>query len=243
MLKRTLFIMLTVFCFGIAPVAGAKNTQKDVKKKNPRQQIVSQLSQELEDLNEKVLAAYQLQKDVLNSKNLVVALNTANVHEKPKLKSKIVFKAHKGDTFGIVSQLGDFYQIKFNQGEIEKTGWIAVSDTKNRGLFKKMYESIIQSMIRLQARYQDSPYIYISGFTINVNIPPSVSINIDFRQQDSQSGGEGAFRVEISFYFPRGVQPPIANVAAVSSRANDNFYHFFKGWCLLKRPHFLWRLF
>ena len=44
------------------------------------------------------------------------------------------------------------------------------------------YEGIINKMRALKIKYDKNPYIRITGFDINIGIPPSVSVAIEFKK-------------------------------------------------------------
>lgn len=45
-----------------------------------------------------------------------------------------------------------------------------------------VYESIISRMRALERRYENNPYIRVAGFSINIGVPPSVTISIEFKK-------------------------------------------------------------
>ncbi len=47
---------------------------------------------------------------------------------------------------------------------------------------KDVYELIIYKMRALKLKYENNPYIRITGFSINIGIPPSVTVAMEFKK-------------------------------------------------------------
>lgn len=48
---------------------------------------------------------------------------------------------------------------------------------------QSIFNSIINKMQALQKQYKNNPYIKIIGFSINIGIPPSVTVSLEFTAQ------------------------------------------------------------
>lgn len=68
--------------------------------------------------------------------------------------------------------------VKMN-GKAEK---LSNSDKTYATKMQSIFNSIIKEMQVLQKQYKNNPYVKISGFAINVGIPPSVSVSLEFKK-------------------------------------------------------------
>lgn len=56
------------------------------------------------------------------------------------------------------------------------------TDMPNKNQTQDTYEMIIKKMYSLEKKYENNPYVRISGFDINIGFPPSVTISIEFKK-------------------------------------------------------------
>lgn len=48
--------------------------------------------------------------------------------------------------------------------------------------FNIMFEKIIKEIRDIKIKYEDNPYVSIKGFDINIGIPPSVTVALEFKK-------------------------------------------------------------
>lgn len=75
-----------------------------------------------------------------------------------------------------------------------------------------LYRILAEKATRMHDSYKNNSYIEVSGFTVNVGISPSVSVNFEFKNSSGRSSGAARARLPRSrrFHSPVLVDPPRA---------------------------------
>jgi uncharacterized protein YgiM (DUF1202 family) len=109
-------------------------------------------------------------------------------------QAKAVTKVPAGATFDVIDRAGEWYAVKLDKPtQGLTTAWVKAADAtrepqkraesdqvKQTSMADQIYEQITKSVTSIRDRYKDNPYVRVSGFTVNVAIPPSVTISFDF---------------------------------------------------------------
>jgi len=45
-----------------------------------------------------------------------------------------------------------------------------------------VFEEIVEQASKMKDKYKNNPYVSVTGFSVNVGVPPSMSINIEFKK-------------------------------------------------------------
>ncbi|HEX4045504.1 MAG TPA: hypothetical protein VHZ76_07560 [Gammaproteobacteria bacterium] len=147
--------MMLILCLLMVVLAPA------VAQNNELQNSVKDISAELALINQQIVNAYQAQQNETQ-----LASNKVQVQQSSSgfvLKIPIVFQS------GVVASMDQTGQEKRPPKGIPK------EQTQD------VYEIIINKMRALKMKYENNPYIRIVGFDINIGIPPSVTISIEFK--------------------------------------------------------------
>ena len=110
--------------------------------------------------------------------------------------------ATMGESFKVVDKVNDWYAVAFDKpvGNFY-TGWMnaaegvpAYTDYTAYGIVKPVggevitepvrdtiFRSLTETVTKLRDKYRDNPYFFVKGFSIEVGIPPSVSVDFEFR--------------------------------------------------------------
>ncbi|MDR7009601.1 SH3 domain-containing protein [Paraburkholderia strydomiana] len=104
----------------------------------------------------------------------------------------------KGGKYRVVDKVGDWYAVELN-GPLARvnTGWVNAADVSPIKMAAgidvpvnspaapstaAVYDVIVQKASQLKEKYRNNPYLSVTGFTVNVGIPPSVGMNFEFRK-------------------------------------------------------------
>ena len=105
-----------------------------------------------------------------------------------------LFMATPGQTFQVVDKASDWYAIRLAQPvQGYSSGWVSAADVVPTNSFGKepakassvaedVFRKLTEQASRLRDTYRNNPYIAVSDFAVNVGVPPSVSINFEFKK-------------------------------------------------------------
>lgn len=106
----------------------------------------------------------------------------------------------RGEKFLVLDKADDWYAVKLPQPvEGHMTGWVNASDvivekavdasltgqvvaTPSRAVAEDVFRMLTERAGRIRDAYKDNPYVSVSGFTVNVGVPPSVGVNFEFKK-------------------------------------------------------------
>ncbi len=159
MKKRLIAYFLIILPISIS--AQTKNLQDSIK----------DLSADLVSINQQIVKIYQIQKNEAQS-----PFNSTQTQQ-------ISDATSHGSTLSPASTneplMADIYHPELLKNKNQRTE--EMGDTQqNKNL--DIYNKIIYKMRELKKKYQNHPYIKITGFDINIGIPPSVTISIEFKK-------------------------------------------------------------
>lgn len=104
--------------------------------------------------------------------------------------SGVLTKLPEGKTLPVVDKVGEWYAVQLDNGPGEfKSGWIqsgaVVPETfslaAQQTLAADAYQKIMDKIQRLKEKYSSNPYVRITGFSVDITLPPAVSIAFEFK--------------------------------------------------------------
>jgi hypothetical protein len=164
--------------------------------------VTDKLARDLAALQAKIQtiqATQELAEKILSVKQLLVTSDNAKVLNGADADASKEFSAKKGDIFSVLDRANNFYAVAADNG---KTGWITagsvkpiarlvkVNDTsypatpsaqENSGMTERIFKALTEQAVQFRDSYKDNQYMYVSGFTVHVGIPPSVDLAFTFR--------------------------------------------------------------
>lgn len=112
-------------------------------------------------------------------------------------KAAPLLKAKLNQIFPVIDKAGDWYAVKIpeNIGGVS-SGWIQAADVvpipsafpstpqpfQASSVADSIYRELTQRAVRFRDAYRNNPYISVTGFSVNVGVPPSVSISFEFKK-------------------------------------------------------------
>lgn len=105
---------------------------------------------------------------------------------------KLIGQLETGQSVEVVDRVGDSYAI-FTKNPAGKkiTGWVEASDVKPATKTpdfsaNSATELMIQKLGQLYQKYKNNPYVTVTGFSVEIGIPPSVTIEFAPKESASQ---------------------------------------------------------
>jgi len=120
-------------------------------------------------------------------------------NEKGKLRTgadysaPILMNASKGALYKVIDKVGNWYAVALPKPkEGIESAWVSTTDVTplispvqtgyaKQSIIEKMYEKIMESVKKIRDKYQNNPYVSVSGFSIDIGMPPSVSVSFKFK--------------------------------------------------------------
>jgi len=126
---------------------------------------VKDISSELASINQEIADAYQVEQDETQS------------------VSNVQFQYTDINSLQMNIPIGSLKNASAVLNHKIKTKPKSTSPkTVSKKQTEDMYEMIINKMYALKKKYDNNPYVRISGFDVNIGIPPSVTVSIEFKK-------------------------------------------------------------
>jgi len=104
----------------------------------------------------------------------------------------VVINLSEGKVLPIVDKVGEWYAVGLDQPNTEfKAGWVhasaVVPETYSfqtqqvQSASDTMYQRIMDKVKRLREKYQNNPYVRVTGFSVDISVLPAVSISFEFK--------------------------------------------------------------
>ena len=148
--------------------------------------------------------------EVWNAKaatDVTVSKHETKIFTGANSNAAVLTKATQGESFPVVDKVGDWYAVALPNPELIadmkknpaliadlKGGWISASDVvperkpvsastaPSTSSGAEIYNKILEKIKAIRDTYENNPYVSVSGFSINLGIPPSVDISFEFRK-------------------------------------------------------------
>jgi uncharacterized protein YgiM (DUF1202 family) len=120
---------------------------------------------------------------------LRITQSSAAVYKGADFKSGVVTKLPEGSSAPIIDKAGEWYAITVKDGKNPMTGWVpagsAAPEPAAFGPFPvngaDVYDAAMDQIKALKEKYEKNPYIKITGFSVDVKVPPGVSVEFEFK--------------------------------------------------------------
>lgn len=104
-------------------------------------------------------------------------------------------KASIGQTYKMIDKTNDWYAVQIEKPtKGVEAAWVNASDvapkiqqlastlSENKNAADRIYEQIMDSVKKVKDKYDQNPYVSVSGFSVDIGIPPSVSVSFEFKK-------------------------------------------------------------
>lgn len=147
-----------------------------------------QLAQDLRNFDSPSIQTYQVPNGVANDEAYPAGMAKATVQKTAPLftsadSPRSIGTIDAGTTVDVIKKSDDRYSVKYRGFE----GWVeanTIAGVDVSGLAQTTISKLIKEVAKLQAKYQSNPYFLISGFSAELSLPPSVSINFNIREAE-----------------------------------------------------------
>ena len=176
------------------------------KQTKPLEENMSEVAKDLASLHNEIQAIYLAGTGGSEFENMNLCPVSVTITGKdPKIfkgadtNADIITIASMGQKFKVVDKVNDWYAVSLShptQGF--DSGWVKASQVvaepiswqfaqtvnkkiEKESLIDRMYKKIMDSVITFREKYEKNPYIKVSGFSVDISFPPSVSIAFEFK--------------------------------------------------------------
>lgn len=155
-----------------------------------REQTLQKLAHELAEMQSVIDASRGSQFAAYTNAKAKVIDPSATIHADANTSSAVVSKPQVGATVKLLGREGNWYRVEPVEPSPQGTqGWIqapaiepytqaATASYSSDALFQQLTEMAT----KIRDEYQNNPFIRISGFDVEIGLPPSVTVNFEFKQ-------------------------------------------------------------
>ena len=192
--------LLTLLFAGALPLA-ALAQGGDIPKP-----VLDGLAKDLAQLHQAVLEAQRKQQayemavtkfPALGVNQITVTNQSAGVRAGANDKAALLQNASMNQTFPVIDKAGDWYAVSLPE-KIKgvSSGWVRAADAvptmrivqttapgqQPSSFADDIFRDLTERAARFRETYRNNPYISVAGFSVNVGVPPSVSITFEFKK-------------------------------------------------------------
>lgn len=118
-----------------------------------------------------------------------VTEDETTVRAAPRDDARSIRQVDRGAVFRVLSVRGDWYEVLLGSPiEGESTGWLPLDSVAALvqyaaavALDIPIWESIIRRAAELRKKYSENPYVHVTGFDVEVGLPPSLTVGFEFK--------------------------------------------------------------
>jgi hypothetical protein len=108
----------------------------------------------------------------------------------------ILTRAAEGKSFKVIDKAGQWYAVALDKpAKGLSTGWVKASEaipevtpiepggarSKEKPITEFIYEKITESVTAIRNKYKNNQYLKVTGFSVSVAVPPSVTVSFEFK--------------------------------------------------------------
>ena len=168
--------------------------------------VLDGLAKDLAQLHQAVLEAQRKQQAYemasakfpwLGVNQITITSPSAGVRAGANDKAPLLLSAQKNQIFPVIDKAGDWYAVALRE-KIHgvSSGWVRAADSvptmravqttpagqQPSSLADDIFRELTERAVRFRDAYRNNPYISVTGFSVNVGVPPSVSISFEFKK-------------------------------------------------------------
>jgi hypothetical protein len=188
-------------------ITGASNARGQQASTIPESSL-KELSNDLGDIQQTIMKAWQAQQSAGGNKGaggaaeylglpseVKVTASKAPVRAGADPQTKELASVDSGTSLKTLDKVGQFYAVTSpgdgNTGW--NTGWISAADVvpnysvqitgvpSATDLADQIFDTLTKKLSALKTKYEHNQYIKVTGFSVNLGVPPSASINFEFK--------------------------------------------------------------
>lgn len=132
--------------------------------------------------------------DLYRPRFVSVTADKGTIYTGADAKAAILQTVQKGQKLKVIDKVSDWYAVAFDQPvHGMDTGWVKAAQVVPQTYFpistappdksftERMYDKIVASIKVFRDIYETNPYVRVKGFSVDISVPPSVSISFEFK--------------------------------------------------------------
>jgi hypothetical protein len=154
------------------------------------QPVMDEFAKDLADMQSivsKEQMTFAASKAYFSTNVATVSDEHSPLHSAPAETSTVVGISDPGQQFRVLERNGTWYRVEpteASQGSL--SGWIRAEDLSgpyatDAYQYEDMFTRLAKKAKQIKDRWRNNPYISVTGFTVEVGLPPSVSIDFEFK--------------------------------------------------------------
>ena len=197
-MKRIIPMFFVFLVFPFAVLAEQQNVPDEVTLRELARDLAD-VYQQIEDSKNELTGSTRIAGFVLSGSTEGVILqpnkDEVAIRSGADSQAKIITTANKDETLRVLGQANDWYAVRKQEKGSEKPywGWVNASEgvlvpwqkTQQSGDIEspkdKIFRELTETLSAMRRKYQNNPNVYVEGFTVDVKIPPGVSVQFKFK--------------------------------------------------------------
>ena len=157
-------------------------------------QAYREIANDLANLKASIDNTYQIQSVSTYPRQLTITANNAELLSGAGDDSKAIANATKGSTYHVLDKTSNWYAVALdkevagqsaawvNASNVAPVNTLATSPSQQKSYADKLYEEILEKVNNFKEKYKNNPYVTVTGFSVNIGVPPSVSVSFEFKE-------------------------------------------------------------
>ena len=147
------------------------------------------------------LAAAEWLAGIKEAGSLTITADSAGIYKGAAIAAGILDSVSAGRQYPVLDKVGDWYAIALDEPlKGYSSGWVqaakavpywnirvaeapgmAADVTMSPSVTERLYSQIVASVNAVRLKYEANPYVGISGFSVDMSLPPGVSVLFHFK--------------------------------------------------------------
>jgi uncharacterized protein YgiM (DUF1202 family) len=145
-----------------------------------REKALRELGKDLAEINQQLIQASG--RAPLGAAVVVPTKPSVPVKAGAADSSQRLFTITQGQEYPILDKVGSWYAIEADGG---RQGWVNAANVVPKAApaspMTGPVDWAVSKAVELRTRYQNNPYVSVTGFGVTLGLPPSLTINCDFK--------------------------------------------------------------
>lgn len=154
------------------------------------QPVLDAFAKDLADMQsivDKEQRAYLYSHAYLSANIATLSVERAPLRSAPTESSAVIATSEQGQQFRVLERSRDWIRVEPVSSALPSlSGWVKARELNLRPSYasaqhQDMFFRLANKAQKIKDRWRNNPYILVTGFTIEIGVPPSVSIEFAFK--------------------------------------------------------------
>lgn len=183
--------MLSFSCASMGTGVSTKVAQTETMEESMRE-----VAKDLASLHDEIQIAYATEAAAAgfaslksHPESLTITQKGAAIMKGADFNSGVLTSASFGQSFRVVDKVESWYAVQLEKPKSGiYSGWVSAKAAVpllavglKESITDRLYQKIVSKVVAFRQKWEKNQYLKVSGFSIDISIPPSVSIDFEFK--------------------------------------------------------------